>query len=358
MAAATQDLELFVRDALSRGQSRDAIEAALDQAGWPKEQVRSALGAYSAVEFPVPVPKPRPYLSAREAFLYLVLFVTLYLAAWHLGSLLFDLINRAFPDPADSGYMLRQMGSSMRWSVASIVTAFPVFLYVARHLGREFAGNPVKRLSAVRRWLTYLTLFIAVTVLVGDVITLVYTVLGGEFTVRFGLKVLVAAVISGATFGYYLTDLHRDERDEPSAGPNSSPVGRWLAIAASVVMVATIIAAILATGTPSELRRVKLDDRRVEDLKDLKMAIDEYHEQHDRLPSGLTELASKPGNTLALVDPETQVAYVYVPDVGRRYQLCAVFTTSTSQTLAETNARWQHGAGRHCFSLESSASDD
>ena len=54
--AATQDLELFVRDALSRGQSRDAIEAALDQAGWPKEQIRSALGAYSAVEFPVPVP--------------------------------------------------------------------------------------------------------------------------------------------------------------------------------------------------------------------------------------------------------------------------------------------------------------
>jgi hypothetical protein len=358
MAAATQELELFVREALSRGQSRDAIEAALDQAGWPKEQVRSALGAYSTVEFPVPVPKPRPYLSAREAFLYLVLFVTLYMAAWHLGSLLFDLINRAFPDPADSDYVLRQTGSSMRWSVASIVTSFPVFLYVARHLGRELARNPVKRLSAVRRWLTYLTLFIAVTVLVGDVITLVYTVLGGEFTVRFGLKVLVAAGIAGATFGYYLTDLHRDERDEPSTGPNSSPVGRWLAISASVVMAATITAAILATGIPSELRKAKLDERRLDDLKALGSAIDEYYTHRERLPVGLMELAAKPGNTLALVDPDTGRPYVYVPKLGRRYQLCAVFTTSTSQTRAEVTSRWQHGAGGHCFELDAPESED
>ena len=39
---------------------------------------------------PVPVPRPRPYLSPREAFLYLLMFATLYLSAWHLGSLVFD----------------------------------------------------------------------------------------------------------------------------------------------------------------------------------------------------------------------------------------------------------------------------
>ena len=50
MAAATQDLELFVRDALSRGQTREAIEAALDSAGWPPEQARSALNAYATVQ--------------------------------------------------------------------------------------------------------------------------------------------------------------------------------------------------------------------------------------------------------------------------------------------------------------------
>ncbi|MGY0558528.1 MULTISPECIES: DUF5671 domain-containing protein [unclassified Lysobacter] len=212
MANATHDLELFVRDALAKGESRDAIEAALTSAGWPPEQSHSALAAYADVEFPVPVPRPRPYLSAREAFLYLVLFATLYVSAYHLGGLLFDFINRAFPDPADSGYAVRQIDQSMRWSVASLVIAFPVFLFVARHLGKELARSPVNRQSLVRRWLTYLTLFLAAGILIGDLITLVYSLLSGELSVRFVLKVLVVGVISGTIFGYYLLDLRREEK--------------------------------------------------------------------------------------------------------------------------------------------------
>lgn len=212
MAAGTQDLEAFVRDALARGSSKDAIETALTAAGWPTEQTRSALNTFADVDFPIPVPKPRPYLSAREAFLYLVLFATLYVAAYHLGSLLFDLINRAFPDPAQTRYGF-DYGRSMRWSIASVIIAFPVFVFVARYLSRELARNPVKRLSAVRRWLTYLTLFVAAGVLIGDMIALVNNLLGGELTVRFVLKVLVAAVIAGTIFGYYLWDLRREEKE-------------------------------------------------------------------------------------------------------------------------------------------------
>jgi hypothetical protein len=213
MSTAAQDLELFVRESLSRGLSRDAIEAALSSAGWPVEQTRSALDAYASVEFPVPVPKPRPYLSAREAFLYLVLFSTLYVAAWHLGSVLFDLLNAALPDPADNDYQRERISESIRWSTASVLIAFPVFVYMARYLGLEVARSPAKRLSVVRRWLTYLTLFIASAVLLGDMITLVYNVLGGETTMRFVLKVLVAAAIAGAIFVYYLRDLRREERE-------------------------------------------------------------------------------------------------------------------------------------------------
>lgn len=213
MAAATRDLELFVRDALGKGQSKPSILAALTAAGWPAEQAESALDAYADVAFPVPVPKPRPYLSAREAFQYLVLFATLYITAYHLGSLLFDLINRAFPDPADPAWQAMQVGSSMRWSVASVAIAFPVFLVVARRLGKELARSPIKRLSAVRRWLTYLTLFLAAGIVIGDLITLVYNVLGGELTLRFGLKVVVVAAIAGTIFAYYLFDLRHEEKE-------------------------------------------------------------------------------------------------------------------------------------------------
>jgi hypothetical protein len=212
MASATLDLETFVREALLRGASRPSVQQALLKAGWAPEQAQSALNAYADLDFPVPVPKPRPYLSAREAFLYLVLFTALYLSAYHLGSLLFDLINRAWPDPA-MHESWRSPEESMRWSIASILIAFPVFGFVSRYLGRELARAPVKRLSAVRRWLTYLTLFVAAGFLIGDLITLVYNALGGELTIRFVLKVVVAGVISGTIFGYYLWDLRRDERE-------------------------------------------------------------------------------------------------------------------------------------------------
>lgn len=211
MANVTQELETFVREALLRGQRREAIGAALAQAGWSAEQTRGVLDAYADVDFPVPVPRPRASLSAREAFAYLVLFATLYFGTWNLGSLLFDLIERALPDAASADYFAGASDSSIRWSASALVIAFPVFAFVAHRVARDVARHPIKRLSPVRRWLTYLTLFIAASVLIGDMTTLVYHVLGGEATLRFLLKVVVVAVLAGAVFGWYLHDLRREE---------------------------------------------------------------------------------------------------------------------------------------------------
>lgn len=212
MRSATEELGLFAKEALSRGIEKTAITQAMIEAGWTPEQARVALSAYSDVTFPIPVPRPRPQLSAREAFLYLVLFTTLYMSAYHLGSLLFDLVNRSFPDPAvtrDS----RWVEESMRWSVAYLVITFPAFGFVAHYIGKDVARHPIKRLSPIRRWLTYLTLFIASGALIGDLATLVYSILAGELTTRIVLKVLVVIVIAGTAFGYYLMDLRKEERE-------------------------------------------------------------------------------------------------------------------------------------------------
>jgi len=211
MASGTQDLELFVREALLRGQTRESIRKALLEAGWTAEQASTAIAAYADVSFAVPVPKPRAQLSAREAFLYLLLFTTLYLSCYHLGSLVFDLINRAYPDPTDRN--MRFVADSMRWSIAYLIITFPVFIFLANYIGRDVARSPIRRLSPIRRWLTYLTLFVAAGALIGDLTTLVYSVLAGELTIRITLKVLVVLVIAGAVFGYYLADLRKEERD-------------------------------------------------------------------------------------------------------------------------------------------------
>jgi len=211
MASVTKDLEDFVRKALGKGVARDEIARVMREAGWPLDQAQNALSAFVETPFAVPLPRPRPSLSAREAFLYLVMFATLYDSAFHLGSLLFDFINQAFPDAAEHSYT-GGMWDQMRWSVSSLVIAFPLFLFVASRLARELAQAPIKRLSSVRRWLTYLTMFGATLLLIGDTTVLVFHVLGGELTVRFVLKVLVVGAISGSIFGYYLWDLRREEK--------------------------------------------------------------------------------------------------------------------------------------------------
>ena len=211
MATGIQDLEWFARESLLRGLSKAETRKAMLDAGWTEDQVRDALAMYADVAFPVPVPRPRPQLTARDAFRYLVVFTTLYFSGYNLGSLLFDFINKAYPDPTATGY--RDIADSIRWSAAALIVAFPTFLIVSYFVNSDVAKNPIRRLSPIRRWLTYLTLFVASCVLIGDVTTLIYNALGGELTRRLVLKVLTVGVIAGTGFGYYLSDLRREERE-------------------------------------------------------------------------------------------------------------------------------------------------
>jgi hypothetical protein len=207
-------LVTFVEAALRAGQSRDTVQQALAQAGWSKDQVADALAHYADVAFAVPVPRPRVQLSARDAFWYLLMFGTLYVSAFYLGDLLFGFINLAFPDDVQRGgsSQVEYIESGIRWATAALIVAFPVFLLTAWKTGREVAADPTRRNSAMRKWLTYLTLLVAAGVIVGDGITLVYNVLSGELTLRFVLKVLVVAVIASAGFGYYTWSLRTDDR--------------------------------------------------------------------------------------------------------------------------------------------------
>lgn len=211
--AANEELTAFVREALGRGLPRDRIRTALTEAGWSPEQVESALASFAEVEFPLAVPRPRPEVSAREAFEYLVLFGTLYVSAFGLGNLLFQLVNLAFPDPLWPPEMFEHIAAAVRWAIASLVVAAPIFVYMARVNARALAASPLKRTSPVRQWLTYLTLAVAAAVLVGDGTNLVYSLLAGELTTRFVLKALIIGAIAGTAFLYYLRDLRRDETE-------------------------------------------------------------------------------------------------------------------------------------------------
>jgi hypothetical protein len=202
-------LVAFVESALRAGQSRDGVRRALEQAGWSKDQVTDALAHYADVAFALPVPRPRVQLSARDAFWYVLMFGTLYVSAIYLGELLFSFIDTALPDDLDEFSSYAQ--SNIRFATAALIVAYPIFLLTARRLEREVVADPSRRSSAVRKWLTYLTLAIAAGVIVGDSIALVFNMLNGELTLRFVLKVVVVAAIAGAVFGYFTWSTRVDD---------------------------------------------------------------------------------------------------------------------------------------------------
>ena len=210
--AVSAELVEFVKRGLERGIPKSELDAVLRKAGWDRQQVSGAIAKFADLDFSIPVPRPTRYLNTREVFMYVLMFSTLYLSAYHLGSLTFDLINIAFPDSAERANSAQYVMMSIRWSLASLVVSFPVFLYMAWLIAREILQDVTRRASSARRQLTYLTLFIAAAVLIGDVTTLIYNFLGGELTIRFVLKIVTAAAIAGTGFVYFLRQLRHDEQ--------------------------------------------------------------------------------------------------------------------------------------------------
>ncbi|MEL7023069.1 MAG: DUF5671 domain-containing protein [Pseudomonadota bacterium] len=204
-------LDDFVAQALKAGATRDETENALRDAGWSSDQISGALENWAQIDFPIPVPKPKAHLSAKDAFVYLILFSALYVTAYNLGALLFQFIEIAFPDATERSYVTEYRESRIRWAVASLIVAFPVFFYAERWVRKTIAAEPTRRNSLVRKWLTYLTMALAVAIVVGDSISLIYRLLGGELQTRFFLKSLVVAAIASGILVFYLTAMRSDD---------------------------------------------------------------------------------------------------------------------------------------------------
>jgi hypothetical protein len=347
--AATTSTELseFVREALARNVPRAEIEAALLNAGWGRDLVRSALAAYADVDFPVPVPRPPASLSAREAFLYLLLFTTLYISAYSFGAAVFAYIDRAFPDPAVRwNEAIARL--QVRWALSALIVAFPVFAYLSTLVGRQVRRDPAKRRSNVRRWLMYLTVFVAASVLIGDFTTLVYNALGGELTTRFVLKVLTVAAIGGTILAYYLTDL----RLEDSVSAVEHPAWtRALGTIAALGVIAAVAGGLFVIGAPGEERARRLDARRVEDLRAIAEAARVYYGRHGTLPGSVGELTREGG--LRVVETAETGAYEYRVTGADTFEVCATFQhDSTEQPGLRIGDVWAHAPGRQCFPID------
>jgi hypothetical protein len=205
---ATDDrLIQFVREALSTGRTRDDIRMVLTNAGWSKHEIAEALGSFADTKFIPLVPRPRTHLTARDTFVYLLLFASLGFVASYLVTLVHAILELALPDPGDPEWRERNATDSIRWSIATLAVTTPVLVWMTRFTRHQILEDAGRRRSPVRKWLTYVALFVAALVFFGDAVFVIYSFLNGEATLRFLLKALTVACVSAAIFAFYLRDI-------------------------------------------------------------------------------------------------------------------------------------------------------
>lgn len=149
-------------------------------------------------------------VSPKDVFMHLLAIISLYTAAGSFIALLFQYINILIPDILEYNYYSAQSAySGIRWAIASLIVVFPTYVVTTWMLNKSYVKEPEKRNLRIRKWLIYFTLFLAALIIIGDLVTLIYSLLGGDLTTRFILKVVVVLFVSGSVFYYYLWDLRR-----------------------------------------------------------------------------------------------------------------------------------------------------
>jgi len=296
----------------------------------------------------------------RDVFMYLLSIVTLVASAISFGILVFQYINIYFPDLINDYYFSpSNYYGTIRQSLATLIVIFPVYVWVTRFLKKDIQENPEKRELKIRKWLLYLTVFVAALVLIGDLVALINTYLNGEITMRFILKVLTIMFIAGSVFSHYYFEL-RELKAKPKKWLIGAGVYHWAVVG---VVVVAIVSGFFIAGSPQNQRVVRLDERRTQDLSLLQSHIINYWQKKNELPQNLNQVANDILGIVIPKDPKTGLSYEYSKLGSLKFELCATFETSSLDQNTNRSKvvpamypypggeiqTWQHEAERACF---------
>ena len=197
----------FIEVSRNHGVSDEIIYKLLKSRGWSTQDIESAFAIVieKSVGFSIPSPSQPSGESSREAFLYLLSFVTLGIWTQALGSIAFIAVNRLLEDSLNKSYGFYELSASL----ARLIVVYPIYLLLMKLLINNLANHPENYQSGVRKWLTYLALFITALIVIGDLVWFLTSFLTGSLTIRFVCKSLIVLIIAGGIFGYYLTWLQR-----------------------------------------------------------------------------------------------------------------------------------------------------
>jgi hypothetical protein len=289
-------------------------------------------------------PQQKISVGPKEFFLHIGALITLVASVASIITILFTVIEIILPDVLNTYYGYQFSGT--RFALATLITVFPAYYYIARYLRQEREAHPEVSLAWVRKWLTGFIVFVTGAVVLGDVVSLLYGFVNGELTSRFALKSFAVLLVVVVPFLYYFFEAKIDM-------PRSRKIISIIAYVSPVIVLGSIILGFAYTGLPGTARDLRLDGEKVNDLQSIQWRITDFYTNKGSVPTNLAEVTDNLNGGINFKDRETGEPYAYVKTGDKAFKLCAVFHRVTdkdaSYPITNTNDTWTHGAGEYCF---------
>lgn len=365
-------LAKYVATRVSAGISKETIKEELLSVGWSEEAAGSAYRD-GLVTLGIPVPDEgtgglsTKKSSAADIVVNAFSFILLGIVVTAIGALFFAIIEKQFPDALDAmnmAYGNASNTSAIHYALAAIIVAFPLYVLSVRIWFRRFRDDEGRVESRLSKWLTYLVLLIAAVTIVGDLITLIFTLLQGEVTARFFLKAITILSLAGAVFGFYYLERRKIQYGKAISRAVFQRFG-WTVAA---IVGAGIVLGFFVGDSPEVARGRSFDAQRSDNLSALASCVQNYASDFGQLPVSFDELTHSSAYAYCasfMRDPETKQLYGYhivIPSKSQgpalvgTFELCATFALASDPNQAggtgvydDKTIWYAHGIGNVCI---------
>ncbi len=287
---------------------------------------------------------------AKYTFLYLLSLVTLIMTTLAVGNVLFEVINKFIADPLLVNGVYYDP-TVMKMAIATLIIAGPIYFVTTSVILKSLAIGMLNKEAIPRRWLSYLIILISSFVMLGFLISVLFSFLDGELTMRFALKSLVALLLSGGIFGFYFYDVRRDQVEQ------KDKVILVFGLIGMTTVLASLITSFFFVESPTAARNRKHDQSLVANFEQIDSGINSYFNENKKLPDNLSVLVNEKRfiTELMIKDLITNEPIVYNILGEKKYQICATFSTSNigvSPNIDYSVTRWPHKQGSDCISQQ------
>lgn len=273
---------------------------------------------------------------AFHLFLYLTNFFALGFLLSGIINIYFQLVNKYVEDTALENISQYDDGS-LKYGLAVLVIAGLIYFPIAYLINKKIEKGEIRSDSLVRKFLTYIALFILTAIAVGNLVALFYNYLTGELTGNIFWKI-VAFFVATAFFAYfYFWEIRRKESIDKN-------YKIFYAVAVAIAL-SGLITGIVIGDSPKVAREKRIDSQVVMEMQNMRSNIESIYTNTKKLP------------IVQEIQKSAKFEIDYVVKNDKEYQLCSVFLQGQDEKDFYMK-EWNHPVGNYCFTFNIEARDN